>query len=215
VLDPASNEYTFTAKIEGEGQSASPRSSIAAFRGALSAEGKAEQQRWLMTLGWTYFTSGAFMHAEAMFRRARAIDPTVRNADILNGLGWSLNNRGQHREAEEVFLEGLRINPRQGAILNGLQSLSTARGDYASAKQHVRAWIAAAPDWMFARALLVRVHRLGGELDAAQTALEEASRPPAATPGGAICSCRRAGTTSARGGAPTPRRSSSAPGRWT
>jgi Flp pilus assembly protein TadD len=127
----------------------------------------------LMTLGWTYFTSGAFMHAEAMFRRARAIDPTVRNADILNGLGWSLNNRGQHREAEEVFLEGLRINPRQGAILNGLQSLSTARGDYASAKQHVRAWIAAAPDWMFARALLVRVHLLGGELDAAQTALEE------------------------------------------
>ena len=97
-----------------------------------------EKQDLLAAMGWGYFYNGNFKTSEKYFRKAFAIDPETKNANMFSGLGWSLLQQEKYSEAEKYFLEGLAIYPNDASILNGMSVLYLSRGDYDGAESYIQ-----------------------------------------------------------------------------
>jgi len=137
------------------------------------ADTSAQERRRLLTdLGWAYFNGGAPRHAEASLRRALASAAPKPDARVFNGLGWSLLRQQREVEAEDVFRQGLTIDPKEAGIINGLFTLKLQQKNYAEAiafgERYVKAW----PESPFSRGPSIQAHLAAGHSEEAGAALK-------------------------------------------
>jgi serine/threonine protein kinase/tetratricopeptide (TPR) repeat protein len=106
---------------------------------------KDEQKKLFMEVGWACFNSREFKNGEWAFRKAFALEPEGKDADIFNGLGWNLLRQQKYAEAEAVFSKGLALAPNHPALLNGLGTLNIQRKNYDTAERYYTTYLKALP----------------------------------------------------------------------
>src|SRR5262249_41551835 len=81
-------------------------------------------------------SEGGFERAEAAYRRAIELDPTLANA--FTNLGNLVYRRGRFEEAENLYIRALQVDPDQPEAFYNLGFLLYDRGDAAAAALNFR-----------------------------------------------------------------------------
>lgn len=79
----------------------------------------------LNNLGWSYYFTGQYPQAEAVFTRLQAALPAPAPAS-LTGLGWALFRQGRADEAKAMFEQALALSPGYSQAARGLRALLKA-----------------------------------------------------------------------------------------
>lgn len=105
-----------------------------AYDAALRRVAKPEAHHWplLYSRGIAYERSGAWPKAEADFRQALELRPD--QPDVLNYLGYSWIDKGQHlAEARAMIEKAVSLRPRDGAIVDSLGWALYRMGEFQNA----------------------------------------------------------------------------------
>ena len=85
--------------------------------------------------GWQHFRKGNNAAGEKSFRKALEKEADLEQAK--NGLGFCLLNLGNTKEAQPIFEQLMKVNPKHGGYVNGLARCYKNNGDVAGA---VKLW---------------------------------------------------------------------------
>jgi Flp pilus assembly protein TadD len=99
---------------------------IAEFRKAQESAAEDKQVDLMLRLGETYRRKGSFDEAIATLRKARELAPE--NARVLSTLALVLDGSGRKPEAMEVYDAAIKVDPKNGFLLNNLAYLLAETG---------------------------------------------------------------------------------------
>jgi Flp pilus assembly protein TadD len=118
------------------------------------------------------FDAGNFQNAVSLYREAVDADPE--NAVFAFKLSLALDKTGDTASERTVLAQTIKINPKLAMAQNQLGYLASRSGDSASAEEHFRLAVAAAPDYTQAWISLAATLGMESRFDEAQKALASA-----------------------------------------
>ena len=131
--------------------------------------------------GMALYEIGRFGDALAKFDQAAATDATdravQRNLALTKAsLAWGRLERGEPDESVHAFEEANRLQPREGAVLQGLGAAHLYRGDEREAEVFLQRALEADPTQLLALKLLGEIAYRRDDLDTARARFESALR---------------------------------------
>lgn len=101
----------------------------------------------LIDQGWQAFETGDYQTAVAKFTAAR--DQAPNDAEIFNGLGWSLFKQDNISQAHNEFLGGTKKGNVPADIYAGFAFVLNILKDYAESSKQAELALAEEPTWSF------------------------------------------------------------------
>jgi len=131
--------------------------------------------------GMALYEIGRFGDALAKFEQAATTDATdravQRNLALTKAsLAWGRLERGEPDESVHAFEEANRLQPREGAVLQGLGAAHLYRGDEREAEAFLQRALEADPTQLLALKLLGEIAYRRDDLDTARARFESALR---------------------------------------
>ncbi len=120
---------------------------------------------------WRLVTHNRHAEAQTIYKKVLAKDP--KDANALNGLGWSLFNEGDGNAAKPYFERALAVAPYAAGPLNGLARVTYAKGDVDTAIKIWKQMVEKIPGFHAGTASLADVYLEQGEYQQALPHLEK------------------------------------------
>ncbi len=136
--DETADHHAALAELYGGGPSVGPADPI-----FLEVVRRGVSVRWLSRRARGLQTEGSFAEAEALYRQALEDDPD--NAEVLVGLGITLQSQSRLEEARLLYERALQSDAENIQALNNLGQLLNQMGDQAAAAQRFERALALDP----------------------------------------------------------------------
>lgn len=116
--------------------------------------------------GLAYYNAGDFTAARREFQRAVADSP--QNADYIYNLASAARKQGQTAEAEQYYLQALKLDPGHQPSYHGLSRLMIDTGRQANAAELLQTWATAETYRPEPHIELAWLHRESGDIAGAE-----------------------------------------------